>query len=543
VAEVTRSGVYARVSSEEQAKNSSIGDQVSHGQNAARLRGFGQPGIYSDEGVTGTTANRPAWQRLLADCRAGLIDVVLVTKWDRLARNALVGLEIAAQLEDLGVRLVVIEADFDTGTPSGKMMRHMLVGFAAFDRDTLVERMGRGQHAMAERGGWPGGKQAPYGYKAVGGGRDNRLVICEEEAAVLRQIVNWVVDDQLTTGQVAQRLNAAGTLTRKGRRWTHQNLRRHLTERKLVGEILWGRLEKTYRSSRATGKYGPTVTIFCEPIISEERFAALQTAMSLRTRGTNKPRQIYPLSGRLICFCGEPFGGSYRADRDLRQYRCRAAKWTAAGEPPCSARRICADWIEGVVWEQILALLAKPERLLSTVEDYVALRAGQVEVERDESADVQANIVKLERALSRALMSSYMEDEPDAHDAVIAQIRVELDQARARQELLVSWKQESSERSARMRDIWSLAEVAVQRLGAMTLEQRQQVMALLDVRVTVLEARVEGPARGGFMGGLGPAQPRVRIEGSVPHATLLDMIVEPGYPRALSTPPVAPPPR
>ncbi len=230
MAAVKRPGIYARVSSEEQAKNSSIGDQVSRGQAAVRLRRFGQPGVYSDEGVTGTTANRPEWQRLLADCRAGLIDVVLVTRWDRLARNALVGLEIAAQLEDLGVRLVVIEADFDTGTPSGKMMRHMLVGFAALERDTLVERMGRGQHAMAERGGWPGGTQAPYGYKAVGGGRANHLVIDEDEAAVLRLMTDWVVDEQLTTGQVAQRLNAAGLLTRKVAPWTHQNLRRHLTE-------------------------------------------------------------------------------------------------------------------------------------------------------------------------------------------------------------------------------------------------------------------------------------------------------------------------
>ena len=381
VADQVRPGVYARVSSEDQAKNSSIDDQIARGRAAAQQRGWTTPAVYPDEGATGTNADRPQWQRLLADCRAGLIDVVIATKWDRVARDARVGLDIAAQLESLGVSLVVVEADFDTTTPTGKLMRHQMIGFAAFDRDSLVERMGRGQHAMAERGGWPGGKQAPYGYIAVGGGRDNRLVVNEQEADVLRLVVGWVVDERLTTGQAAQRLHSNGILTRTGVAWTHQNLRRHLTERKLLGEIQWGRTETTYRSSRATGKYGPTVTLQCEPIISKERFDSLQVSMSLRARGPNKPRQIYPLSGRLVCHCGQTFGGCYRADRHLRQYRCRAAKWTAVGDPSCDARRIEADWIEGLVWQEVVRLLSQPDWLVATVEDYVSLRTSQVAVE------------------------------------------------------------------------------------------------------------------------------------------------------------------
>jgi site-specific DNA recombinase len=538
-----RAGVYARVSSEDQAKNSSIKDQVDRGEGKAKERGWVLTDIYKDEGASGTTAARFQWQRLLADCQAGAIDVVIVTKWDRVARNARVGLDIVDQLEALGVSLVVIEADFDATTPTGKLLRHQMIGFAAFDRDSLVERMGRGQHAMAERGGWPGGTQAPYGFHAVGGGRNNRLEIHEGEATILRLMVDWVVDDQMTTGQVAQRLNAAGILTRKGRQWTHHNLRRHLTERKLVGEVRWGRTEKTHRSSRATGKYGPTVVVPVDHILSQERFDALQTAMSVRARGENKPRQIYPLSGRLICFCGEPFGGSFRADRELRQYRCRATKWSASGKATCDARRIEAGWIEDLVWVEIIELLAHPKRLLVTVDDYIAMTGDRVTVERDEASDVSANIGRLERALNRALRSSYMDEEPKAHGEVIAGIRRELADARARQHLLAEWIREINEQSVRVKDIKSLAEVAVERLGQMTLTERQQVLTLLDVRVTVLEPRTEGPSRGGFMGGIGPARPRVHIEGSVPHASLLDMVSGPGYPSVVGTPPAAPRPR
>ena len=304
----------------------------------------------------------------------------------------------------------------------------------------------------------------------------------------------------------------------------------------MIGEVLWGRTEKTHRSSRATGKYGPTVVVKVEPILSQERFDALQKAMTVRAHGQNKTRQIYPLSARLICFCGQPFGGAFRSDRKLRQYRCRATKWSASGEAKCGARRIDADWIEGVVWDEVLDLLAKPERLLATVRNYLELREGQVTVERDEAADVAANITRLKRALSRALHASYMDDEPDAHHEVVAQIRQDLIEAHARRQLLAEWTRESQEQSGRMRDVWALSEVAVERLGRMSLEQRQQVLALLDVRVTVLEPRTEGPARGGFKGGLGPARPRIHIEGSVPHASLLDMIVTTGYPSVVSTP-------
>lgn len=539
---VKRAGIYARVSSEEQAKNSSIGDQIARGNATAQQRAWRVEGTYADEGVSGTTAARTEWQRLLSDCRAGRIDVVIATKWDRIARTAMIGLEIAAQLEEVNVGLVVVEADFDTSTPTGKLARHMMLGFAAFDRDTLVERMGRGQRAMAERGGWPGGKQAPYGFVAVGGGRANRLLIHDGEAAVLRHVVAWVVDEQLSTGQVAQRLNAAGMLTRTGRLWTHQNLRRHLTERTLLGEVRWGRVEKTHRSTRATGKYGPTVVIQYDPIISPERFDALQVAMSVRAHGPNTPRKPYPLSARLVCFCGEPFGGTWRADRDLRQYKCRATKWSAAGAATCDARRLDAEWVEGIVWREITDVLAHPERLLSYVGDYLSLRAHQVAVERDESADVTARVAQLERALARAIKSSFLaEEEPEAHADAVAQIRADLADARARRDLLTEWQEESAKQSARMRDVWALAEIASERLLNMTLEQQCQVLALLDVRVQVTDPPDDRPRRGGtLLTRQGAVRPSLHITGSVPHESLLDLFVEGGYPAAAGTPVASP---
>ena len=534
-----RVGVYCRVSSEEQVLGTSLDDQASRGQSEATRRGFETVNIYRDEGVTGTTSDRPAWNRLIQACRMNLIDVVIATKWDRIARSARVGLQIADELEELGVRLIIIEADFDTSTPTGKMIRHMMVGFAALERDTIVERMARGQHAMAERGGWPSGGASPYGYRAVGGRRDNKLHIYEPEAETIRTVVGWIIDEGLTTGEVCRRLNAAGRVTRRGRPWQHQNLRRILTQRVLVGEVVWANTKKTHRSYKPTGKYGGPVTLNLTPIITEERFDALQKAMAVRAYGRKQESKPYPLSGRLTCHCGEPFGGVWRRDRDLRQYRCRAAKWTATDALRCRARRIDAAWVEGVVWDEVAALLSQPERLLACVHDYLGLRAGQVVVECDESAAMDANVARLERGLSRARKSALLDDDPDAYAELIVELKDELDSARRQRDMLLAWRQESAQEATRIRSMWELAEAAADRLPAMSIEEKAEIFAILGIRVTVLDPPPGAPARGGRDGGYGPAKPRLRIEGSVPHQQLLEAIA-PGNPSIAGLPPAAP---
>lgn len=521
-----RVGAYLRVSSEEQVENTSLDDQEARVRDNSTRRGWSVVEVYREEGVTGTTEDRPEWQRLMADARAGRLDVVMGTKWDRLARKALVGLKIAADLEALDVGLVVIDADFDTSTPAGKIMRHMMVGFAQFDRDSLVERMARGQHAMAARGGWPSGGASPYGYRAVGGARHNRLEVHEPEAAVVRQIVAWIINEGLTTGQVCQRLNAAGQLTRKGRLWTHQNLRRMLRERVLLGEITWGNTAKTHRGYRPSGKYGPPVLLRFDPIITEDEFEAVQVALDKRATGTRQPNHVYPLSGRLVSPCGDTYGGVHRKDRDLRQYRCRRARWNATGAPRCDDVRLDAADVEGRVWETVAALLRDPERLLALATEYLGLRGPQLAAERDERAAVARNVARLEKAMSGTVVDLARKGlDADVIAAAVADMQTELDAARTRLSEIEQWQADSAAASQRVRDVWALAEVAQARLDSMTDEQRAETIRLLDVRVTVLDHT---------------NRPALRVEGHLAALPLLCTLAPAGNPAVVGTPPGAP---
>ena len=83
-----RVAAYCRVSSGKDAMLHSLSAQVSHYSELIQRRlGWAYAGVYADEALTGTKDNRPEFQRLLADCRAGRIDRVLTKSVSRFARN------------------------------------------------------------------------------------------------------------------------------------------------------------------------------------------------------------------------------------------------------------------------------------------------------------------------------------------------------------------------------------------------------------------------------------------------------------------------
>ncbi len=357
----------------------------------------------------------------------------------------------------------------------------------------------------------------------------HRLEVHKPEADTLRLAVAWIVDDGLTTGEVCRRLNAAGLLTRHSREWNHSNLRRCLRQRVLVGEIIWANTEKTHRSYVPSGKYGPPVLLHFEPIIPEERYAALQIALDTRATGKRASNKPYPLSGRLLSPCGAAYGGVYRKDRDLRQYRCNRRQWTATGAPRCSDPRLNAEELEKRVWDSVRTLLTDKRRLLHMAQDYLGLRVSQVETELDEKAALVRRIADLTRAQQQTLVELIRRGlDADAIEAAVETVALDLAAAKRRLEEIELWEADSRAESQRLLTVCSLAETAAERLQGMTLAERGEVLRLLDVRVAVLDAS---------------RSPTIRIVGSLCHEQLLGNL-KPGDFAVAGTPPGAPrPPR
>ena len=128
---------YARVSSAGQASYG-VGLDVQEQE----LRQAGATEIYSDV-YTGTKQHRPELDKLFEKLQAG--DTLVVTKLDRIARNARHGLEIIESLIDKGVSIRIMNMGMFDNTPTGKLMLTMMLGFAEFERDLIVQRTQEGK--------------------------------------------------------------------------------------------------------------------------------------------------------------------------------------------------------------------------------------------------------------------------------------------------------------------------------------------------------------------------------------------------------------
>ena len=151
-----RLALYARVSTLDQHPEAQLDQLRRYGD----ARGLEVAGEYVDHGVSGAKDRRPALDRLVADARQRRFDAVAVVKLDRLARSVRHLVTLAAELEALGVDLVVLDQGIDTTTPSGRLLFHVLSAIAEFERDLIRERTVAGVAAARRRGRHPGRPRA-----------------------------------------------------------------------------------------------------------------------------------------------------------------------------------------------------------------------------------------------------------------------------------------------------------------------------------------------------------------------------------------------
>ena len=148
---------YCRVSTKKQVKD---GNGLAAQEKA--VKDAGATIIFRDS-FTGTKTDRPEFQKLLAQIKPG--DTIIVTKLDRIARNATEGNKLVDQLMEKGVKIHILNMGLLDQTPTGKLIRNILLAFAEFERDLIVERTQEGKRIARERPDFHEGR--PRKFKAA----------------------------------------------------------------------------------------------------------------------------------------------------------------------------------------------------------------------------------------------------------------------------------------------------------------------------------------------------------------------------------------
>lgn len=151
---------YARVSTKGQAKD---GNSLDAQEKA--LRDAGALEVYSDA-FTGTKAHRPELDKLLEVMQSG--DTLKVTKLDRIARSATQGIELIQSLLDKGITVHVLNMGLMDNTPTGKLIRNIMLAFAEFERDMIVERTSEGKAVAKQNPDFKEGRPPKYNKKKLG---------------------------------------------------------------------------------------------------------------------------------------------------------------------------------------------------------------------------------------------------------------------------------------------------------------------------------------------------------------------------------------
>lgn len=145
---------YARVSSKGQAKD---GNSIEAQTDALKTAGAAE--VYTDV-YTGTTTERPALDQLLRELRPG--DTLIVTKLDRIARSVQQGISLIDELANKGVRINVLNMGVMDNSPTGKLIRNVMLSFAEFERDMIMQRTREGREVARTKPGYKEGRPKKY---------------------------------------------------------------------------------------------------------------------------------------------------------------------------------------------------------------------------------------------------------------------------------------------------------------------------------------------------------------------------------------------
>jgi len=329
---------YSRVSSESQVDNASLPTQREAIQKYADEHGITILREFVEEGVTGTTLDRPALTELRD--KIGQVDTVIMLDPDRMGRKLINQIIVYEELEKAGVSIEFVKGGIVGNTPEEKMLFNMRGMFAEYELSKIRERTLRGRRQRAKNGLFVGGASGKlYGYDYIKGKRE----VNPETSKRVKLIYQLYLEGETISG-VTARLHALGIPSPTGQpTWRRDTVFRILSNPAYTGKAEF-----------------MDITIDQPELVSVEDFEKVRArfARNRAISGRNS-KGTYLLTGYLFCSeCGRRYMGS--ASAGVRYYVCPNGSRKKRLNP-CKGKPIKADTLEEMVWYQIGQTLSNPE--------------------------------------------------------------------------------------------------------------------------------------------------------------------------------------
>ena len=371
-------GLYFRLSQEDerQGESVSIDNQRSMLRKYAEEHGFEIHDEYIDDGVSGTTFDRPDVQRLLDDAKAGIINTIIVKDLSRFGRNYIeVGQYVDYVFPAFGIRFIAIQDNVDTENRDSNAMEMMPIMniFNEWHAANTSKKIRAVKKAHAKEGIYTA-KKAAYGYK-IGTDKKRTPVIDEETAPIVRRIFEMYASG-MSPLKISETLNleevmspAVYAYTNLGQKprpngmglWLASTVREMLNNIIYIGhmaQLRWTSLSyKNHKRFRRDESEWAIVYNTHEPIISQELWNRCQERKKSVAKGRRtKVGYTHPLSGFLFCAdCGNKMKLSTIISRSTgkRLYRFDCGHHIRYGKAYCFSHFIAASILEEIVLDDI----------------------------------------------------------------------------------------------------------------------------------------------------------------------------------------------
>jgi site-specific DNA recombinase len=459
-----KSAIYLRVSTNRQTQAQTIDQQLERLRSHLDLQGESllTDNIFRDDGYSGANLNRPGLDRLRDRVKSGVIDRVLLTSPDRLARNYVHQMVLIEEWERCGCKVEFLDRPMSQD-PHDQLLLQIRGAVAEYERVLIAERMRRGRQMKLKAGALLPWTVPPYGYRsAPDRPRDPSGVHIEPaEGAIVQELFARYLDEQGTLLSLVKHLLQLRLPSPRGnQRWSAASLRGLLINPVYTGKLYIGRSRSRPARIRrsATHPLGnpahgqdstpadtwvPVGTV--PALVSQEVFDRVQVKLALNKKQATRNNKSHRYLLRALVSCGACQSAciARTTNGGLHYYicHCQAQPSYLQDGQRCRARCIPAQQLDVLVWDDLCQLMTQPDYIIDALhragggqwlpQDLQSrkqtLRKAQIEISRQLERLTEAYLISIIPLAEYQRRRSELEQKNQALEAQMKELAAQVD--------------------------------------------------------------------------------------------------------------------